>query len=146
MYCFSSYAEKLFELSDNIQKQYKSEYEEKKWSQEKTTQDNLKIETTNTINVSNEYISKVVSNNEVLKKIIEDNFSYSDLDDIEIFKDFIKDFTRHKTEYDENGSVKLPYRIFMNLDNISFLKPEFIERVKSKYEIKKEELKKYQAK
>ena len=54
MYCFSSYAEKLFELSDNIQKQYKSEYEEKKWSQEKTTQDNLKIETTNTINVSNE--------------------------------------------------------------------------------------------
>ena len=57
----------------------------------------------------------------MLKKIIEDNFSYCDLDDIDILIDFIKDFTRYKTEYDENGSMKLPHRIFINLDNISFL-------------------------
>ncbi|MCH9030500.1 MAG: hypothetical protein IH819_13065 [Bacteroidetes bacterium] len=146
LYCFSSYAEQLFELSDNIQKLYKSEYAEKNWSQEKTTQENLKIETTNAINVSNEYISNVVSNNNVLKKIIEDNFSYSDLDDVDIFKNFIKDFTRYRTEYDENGALKLPHRIFFKLNNISFLKPEFIQCVKSKYEIKQKELKKYQAK
>jgi len=146
LYCFSSYAEQLFELSDNIQKLYKSEYEEQKWSQEKTTQDNLKLETTDTINISNSYISKVIDNNSVIRRIIEDNYSYSDLDDIEIFKNFLRDFARYKTEYDENGILKLPHRIFFKLDNISFLKPEFIERVRLKFEIKQKEIKKYQAK
>lgn len=145
LYCFSSYAEQLFELSDNIQKLYKSEYEGKNWSRDKSTQDNLKIETTDTINTSNLYIAKAIQNNSVLQKIIEDNYSYCDLDDIEIFKDFLKDLARYKTEYDENGNLRLPHRIYFKLDNISFLKPEFIGRVKLKYEIKKKEILKYQS-
>ena len=146
LYCFSSYAEQLFELSNNIQKLYKTEYEDQKWSQEKTTQENIEIETTNTRNISTSYILKVKSNNCVLQKIIEENYSYIDLDDIDIFQNFIRNITRYKTEYDESDNLLLPHRIFIKLDNISFLRPEFIERVRFKYNMKQKEIKKYQAK
>ena len=135
--CFSYYNE--------IHKAYKEEYCDVKWSDDDLTRERLKEETTLTLDIGNKYIKQVEMNNDTIVNLIKNNYAYIDIDDIEIFQQFILDYLRMKVENNEDGrGIKTPFRIYSNLEktvgNISYMRPELIKRVKDKFEIKRKQL------
>jgi len=143
---FTLQNEKMFSLSERFNEAYDIEYVKPKWSNEKQTQKNLKEETTVTLDLADSYIKTVKSNNDKIIRLLENNYPYIDSDDIEIFQDFVVDYTRLKNEINKDGNLLTPFRIYNRIGNISIMKKEFIERAKNKFKEKSEDLKKYQSK
>jgi hypothetical protein len=137
LYFVISQSAKLFEIEKNLQNAYKEEFIEKKYSEDKLTQERLDEDATKTIELRNEYIAQVRTNNHKIKEILDKGFSYIDAEDIELtIKYFFEHYARLQTE--ERG--KVPLKIYNHLGDISFLRPEFIEGIKSKYLKKKRDI------
>ncbi|MFA5097854.1 MAG: hypothetical protein WC490_04430 [Candidatus Margulisiibacteriota bacterium] len=93
-----------------------------------------------TIDISNEYLKLVKYNNTKMLEILNDNYSYVDLDDIDIFNLFYEHYIRLITECNEKGGIKGPLEIYRIMGEISFIRPEVISRIKEKFLSKREEL------
>lgn len=141
LYYFVSQAEKLFELNNKFHDAYKEEYINKQYSLDEHTQKILNDESDNTLNIANKYVSYVEDNNNKIKEIIDSNYSLIDPDDIKIFVTFFEHHIRLKTER-ENGKLSTPFKVYKHIGNISFLKPEFINKIKEKFLNKKDKLQK----
>jgi len=140
LYFFTSQNEKCFELNDSILKAYRKEYVEEKFSKDPYTQENLKKEVMITLDVANAYVSLATQNNEKIIEILRDNYSFIDPEDVDTFQQFVVDYNRLKTERDESGKLKTPLEIYMHVGEISFMRPDFIQRVKTKFNSKKTEI------
>lgn len=136
----ASQNESYFELNAKFLGAYQTEYEGKKWSRDEATQKNLKQETTQTLDIANAYIRLVTQNNESMLEVLRNNYGYIDPGDVEVFRQFVVDYTRVKTEMDEASRLNTPLRIYEHIGNISFMRPEFIKRIKEKFNAKKKEL------
>jgi len=137
---FASLNESYFELNAKFLGAYQAEYEGKKWSRDEATQKNLKQEITQTLDIANAYIRLVIQNNESILEVLRNNYTYIDREDVEVFRQLVVDYTRLKTEMDESGRLNTPLRIYEHIGNISFMRPEFIKRIKEKFNAKKKEL------
>lgn len=137
---FASQNESYFELNDKFHKAYQAEYVGKNWSQDETTQKHLEQETKQTLDIANTYIRMVTKNNENILEILRNNYAYIDPEDVEVFRQLVVDYTRLKTEVGESGRLNTPLRIYEHIGSISFMRPEFIKRVKEKFNAKKREL------
>lgn len=140
LYYFVSQSEKLFELNSKFHNAYNEEYVAKKYSTDELTTKILGEETLETLDIANKYIAGVENNNLKIKQILDNNYSFIDPDDIELFSLFYEDFIRLVTERDSKGRIKTPLNIYKHVGDISFLRPEVIERIKEKFLNKKEEL------
>jgi hypothetical protein len=139
---FTSSNARFFELNRKFHNAYKLEYIEKTWSQQYNTQERVKEEANQTIDIANQYIERVVQNNERILEILINNYSLIEPSDTEIFAQFIIDYTRYKTEIDKAGRLETPFRIYEQLGDISFMRPEFIEAVDRQFKEKKAKLEK----
>ena len=144
LYFFTSQNENLFKLNEKFHEAYNAEYSSKEWSQDKHTQEALDKEATITIETANEYIELVKKNNDKIISILTDNYAFIDPDDVDVFQQFVVDYTRLKTEISGTGKRTVPLRIYRRVGDISFMRPAFIERVRSKFNQKRNELKAYQ--
>ena len=140
LHFFASQNESYFELNDKFLKAYKSEYEGQNWSKDESTQSNLRKETTQVLEIANAYIPLVTKNNESILEVFRNNYAYIDPDDIDIFRQLVVDYTRLKTERDEAGTLKTPIEIYQYVGEISFMRPQFIERIKEKFNSKKKKM------
>jgi hypothetical protein len=73
-------------------------------------------------------------------ELIDTKYSFIDPDDIEHFQLFFEHYVRHQTEFPDNGKLRTPFMVYEHLGDISFLRPEFISRIKEKFKAKKTEL------
>ena len=137
---FASRNAKLFDLSDGFQKAYTQEYVEKQWSREQATQDRVRQAASQTLDIAHQYIEQVKENNEHILAILESHYSLIESADIEVFAQFIVDYTRLKAEIDESGRLKTPLEIYQHLGSISFMRPGFIKAVDKRFNEKKAEL------
>lgn len=140
LYFFTSQNEKCFELNDSILKAYRKEYVEEKFSKDPYTQENLKKEVMITLDIANAYVGLATQNNEKIIEILRDNYSFIDPEDVETFQQFAIDYYRLRTECDESGKLKTPLEIYMQVGEISFMRPDFIQKVKAKFNSKKTEI------
>lgn len=93
-----------------------------------------------TINLSNDYVGIVNRNNEQVMEIFRSNWQHVDSRDIEIFRQMMVDYLRHKTEFVPGKKMRIPTRISHLLGNIFFMRPEFIERIRQRVKEKQGEL------
>jgi hypothetical protein len=140
LFYFVCQCEKLFELDKRWDAAYCEEYVEKEWSQTPEVQEGISKEASNIIELRNAYIVEVEKNSEHIKEILNNNYAYIDQDDIETFTLFYEHYIRRKLEVDDKKKLKLPIGPYKNVGDISFLRPEFISRVKEKFLKKKNEL------
>lgn len=137
LYFLTSQGEKMFSIVRKYESAYKAEFIDKKYSQDELTHQRLIEECDQTIAIQNEYVKHVERNNRKIKDLLENKFSYIDQDDTVIFIDyFYEHFARLNIERDH----KVPSIIHQYIGDISFLHPKFIERVKEKFCIKRNEL------
>jgi hypothetical protein len=137
---FSSQNEIYFDRNKKIIEAYRAEYEGKNWSHNERTQSSLEKETTHVFDRANAYIEEITGNNENIIKILRDNYAYIDPEDIEVFTEFMTDYARWKIEVKEACQAKIPFRIQEHLGELYFMRPEFINRVKQKFNAKKKAL------
>ncbi|MBZ0299851.1 MAG: hypothetical protein K8J31_08930 [Anaerolineae bacterium] len=135
-------SERLFELNRRFHDAYKVEFIDKKFSDNELTQERLISWANTTIDVANDYVKMVEVNNEKISALLDSKFSYIDPDDVELFLLFFEHRIRLTTERNDGGVLRTPIQIYDHVGEISYLRPEFIERVKSKFLSKKRELEK----
>jgi hypothetical protein len=140
LFFFVSQNDDMFKLNSKFQTAYKTEYTGDKWSQDEDTQKNLRAATSCTLDIANKYIGVVKNNNEKIVEVLVNNYSFIDPDDVEVFQQFMIDYTRMKTEVDKDGTLQTPFEIYLHIGDISFMKSEFMEKVKSKFYLKKQQL------
>jgi hypothetical protein len=138
---FASQNESYFELNEKLHEAYQVEYVGKEYSQNEKTQKNLDQETEKTLDIATTYIRMVTKNNERILEVLGNNYAFIDPDDVDVFREFMVDYTRLKTEVDDSGRLDTPFRIYKHIGSISFMRPEFINRVREKFNAKKKELK-----
>ena len=136
-------SEKLLELNKRFHNAYKVEFIDQKYSNNELTRERVKSWTEATIGLANDYVRLVEGNNEKISRLLDSKFAYIDPDDVELFLLFFEDRVRFITEKNDEGTLKTPIQIYDRIGDISYLRPEFIERVKSKFLIKKKELDNY---
>ena len=142
LYYLISQSEKLFQLNNKFHEAYNKEYCNQEWSQDQHTQKILKEETTTTLETANKYIRMVEKNNEKIKEVLDNQYPLLDPDDIQTTMLFFEHHTRLNVEKDANGKITTPFRIYNCLGDISFLRPEVIEKIKAKFLEKKSKLEK----
>lgn len=143
LYYFVTQAEKLFDLNDRLHKALeKAHKSDVPFSRDEGTQRILAEETDTTLSIANAYISYVESNNAKIKDVLDKNYPLIDPEDIEILLLFFEHYIRISTERDDMGKLKTPLTVYEDMGDISFLRPEFINRVKEKFFNKKKALKK----
>jgi len=138
LYYFTQQNEKLFELCGQFDTAYTKEFVSKEWSQDLQTQAAVKKDADATIELSNQYVRRVVANNERVMETLEKGWHLVDCDDVDELATFQVDFTRFKTEV--NGPLKAPYMVYKALGDISYMRPAMIERVKQKVHAKEARL------
>jgi hypothetical protein len=136
-------SEKLLELNKRFHNAYKVEFIDQKYSNNELTRERVKSWTEATIGLANDYVRLVEGNNEKISRLLDSKFAYIDPDDVELFLLFFEDRVRFITEKNDEGTLKTPDQIYEHIGDISYLRPEFIERVKSKFLTKKKELDNY---
>lgn len=137
---FSSQNESFFNLNEKILRAYLDEFGGKNWAHDEETQRILKENRTTTIDVANAYVRLVTTNNDKILEILRNNYAHIDPDDIDIFAQFIVDYNRLKTETAYDGGPQIPPEIYNRMGSISFMRPEFMHRIKKKFNAKKKEL------
>lgn len=143
LYFLTSINSNLFELNNNILSAHKDYFDGNKWSNDPETRKSLSTESEATINLANEYIYEVVKNNKNIMKLLRDNYSFIDVDDTNIFQEFIVDALRMNKEVEEEKIKKMPFEIYITLGGISYSRPDFLERIKVKFLAKQDVLKQY---
>ena len=133
---FTCQNQKMFDLNKSIQDAYSTHFVETKWSLDEKTQESVRQEAKETLDLANEYVLRVNKNNERVMEILERGWHLIDSDDIPIFGQFQVDYTRMKTEIHGKMRERLPFAIYEQVGDISFMRPEMIERVKEKVEAK----------
>ena len=136
--------QELLNLSNKILGAYDKHFSGNKWSDDPETRESLKDESLSTIELSNEYVRQVVTNNEKIVDLLQNSFAYIDEDDIEIIQNFIVDTIRMNKEVREEWLKKIPFEVYQSLGNISYSRPEFLNRIQEKFLEKQAILKKYQ--
>lgn len=144
LYFFTAQNENFFKVNEKFHDAYKVEFINQQWSQDNLTRERLQGETSQTIEIANMYIGLVKENNEKVIDILRQNYAHIDPDDVDIFQQFVVDYSRLKTETEENGRMITPMRIYPHIGEIYFMRPEFMERVKAKFQSKKADLERYQ--
>lgn len=133
--------ENTFNLYDKYHKEYSARYENKKWSQDKKTQEAIDKESKDLLEVANRLINEnVIKNNEKIITLLRDNSGHIDSDDNNIFNKFIEHYKRLKTEFNKSGKLIIPLRIYENIGDVSYMLPEFAQRIKEKYNQKRKNL------
>ena len=140
LYYFVMQSENLFELYDKYHKAYKTEYVNKKYSKQVSTQAQLKKDANATLDIANRCIDEVKNNNLKIKHILDNNAPLIDPDDIELFSLFFTDIIRLDIEHNEEGKQILPYEIYTHIGEISFLNPKVSKHIKNKFMNKKKQL------
>ncbi len=135
---FTQQNEKLFALCGAFSAAYTAEFVGKNWSQDERTQAAVRADADTTIDLSNQYIHRVVENNSRVMEILEKGWHFADSEDIEELSQFQVDFTRFKTEVE--GKLKTPYAIYKAIGDVSYMRPSAIELVKRKVCIKEQRL------
>ena len=136
--------QELLNLSNKILGAYDNHFSGNKWSSDPDTRKTLKDERSSTIELSNEYVRQVATNNEKIVDLLQNSFAYIDEDDIEIIQNFIVDTMRMNKEVREEWLKKIPFEVYESLGDISYSRPEFLNRIKKKFLDKQAILKKYQ--
>lgn len=140
LYYFVRQSMKLFELNNRWSDAYHKEFTEKKWSQDSATQDAVAKQADTIIDIRNDYLKEVIKNNERIKDVLNSNYSHIDKDDIDIFTLFYEHDIRFKIEQEGEGRLKHLLIPYWEVGDISFLRPEFIKGVETKFMQKKKEL------
>src|SRR5690606_16201960 len=109
-----------------------STYFDREWSQSPQTQQSVREESTKTIDLSNSYVDHVVRNNDEILTILKNSFGYADVDDVEIFTQFSMDLIRLKNEVVGGKMKELSLNIYKMVGEISYSRPEFLQRVREK--------------
>lgn len=142
LYFFSSQNDTLFDLVRKIHEAYQKEYSSKSWSPSEHTQANLMKDTDATIQIANSYVATATSNSKSMVDILKSNYAHIDPDDEEIFRQFILDQARLQQETSAEGPMRTPLRIYREIGEISFMRPEYSERVRKKFLAQKKFLEK----
>lgn len=140
LYFLASQSERLIELNCKMQKAYKVEYIEPNFSNSDNTKKVLDEETEKTLDISNEYIENVTTNNQKMQDIVNSHSSLMDPSDIDVFLLFFEHKTRHDIEFRANGELETPMRIYQHLGDVSLLRPEVIDMIKTQFKSKKSKL------
>lgn len=140
LYFLVSENDSYFKLNTKFHDAYQIRYIKEKWSNEEFTQKTIKQEASLTLDIANKYIHLVTENNDKIIDILNKNYAFIDPDDSDVFQRFVVDYTRLKIERDESGKLMTPLEIYMHVGEISFMRPEFTERVKGKFHSKNMDL------
>jgi len=143
LHFFAAQNRSFFELNDKLNQAYTAEFVDKKWSNNEATQESIRRQADATLELANKYISLVTKNNDRILEILRENFAYIDDDDVDTFRRFLVDYTRMRTELDPEARLKTPSLIYKHVGEISFMRPEFIEQVESKFREKRKKLASY---
>jgi hypothetical protein len=142
LYYWVSQNVKLFELNNRFLDAYDKEFIQQRWATDPETRESVRRRSGLTIELANKYIGQVENNNENIKNILDSHSSYVDPDDVDIFLLFFEHRIRKIIEIDETGKLLTPDEIYYRIGQISFLRPEFIDRVQEKFFAKKLEMNK----
>ena len=129
LYFLSSQNETLFELVGRIRRAYGAEYSSKNWSPSEHTQANVKKDTEMTIQIANSYVAIARENSTAMVDILKSNYEHIDPEDEEVFRQFVLDQTRLKQEFPAEGPIKIPFRVYKHVGEISYMRPDFSDRV-----------------
>jgi hypothetical protein len=140
LFFLTSQNESYFKLNRAFHGAYGTEYIGQNWSKDSITQERVKEAASQTLSLANTYVDLVVTNNDKILALLQQNYSYIDTDDVEVCQSLVVDYTRMKTEMDDDGKLVTPMRIYGHIGEISFMRPEFMERVKTKFFAKKDEI------
>lgn len=134
-------SEKLLELNKKLLDAYDIEFIEKRYSENELTRERVETWAEDTIGLANNYVKQVEESSEKIASLLNSKFSFIDPDDVELFLLFFEHRARLVTERDSSGVLRTPMQIYRHVGNISYLRPEFIERVRSQFFSKRNELK-----
>jgi len=143
LYYFVSSSEKLLELNKRLHTAYEKEYVDTRYSLDGEVQKKINIEASATLEIGNNYIKGVEKNSKKIKEILDNCYSLIDPNDIEIFSLFHEHYTRFNVEIAGNRISTMPLKIYEDMGKISFLRPEFIDRIKKQFLDKKGKLEKF---
>ena len=133
-------AEKLLELNKRIHTAYKVEFIDQKFSDNPLTQERLKEQIDHTLGLANDYVKFLEQKIEQISVLLDEKFAYIDPDDVELFLLFFEHRTRLNMERREDGTLTTPTKIYHQLGDISYIRIEFIGRVKWQFMRKKDEV------
>lgn len=137
LYFFTTTNDEIVKLCNKLDDAYSNVFASQNWSEEEATQDKLQSDIGKTLDARNRYVSIIKENNFHIHKILLENYCYMDVGDVECFKQFIVDYSRLGNETDTNGKLKIPYKIYVEIGDISYARPEFIDTVVNKFLLKK---------
>jgi hypothetical protein len=124
---------------------YTQIYEKRTFSDDEEVRRKLDEEQERVLNTGNRYMELVVENNKEAIKILRAGWGWLDPDDIASAGQYLSDVARHTVEFQEEGR-KLPFQFYAlsmrgsSLGIVSFIRPEFIDRVRKKLLTKQGEL------
>ncbi len=95
-----------------------------------------------TIDLSNDYVQVVKRNNDQIVDILRQNWMFVEPYDIDLFRQMIVDHTRLSVEVAGDGKAKTPLFVYPLIGEISFMRPEFMERIEQRVREKQAFLKK----
>ena len=134
LYYFTCLNKALFDLYKDYHKAYDKEFKDTNIAPE--SMESFKKEATALLDEANSYINtEVMQNNAKIIKLLEKNWHLIDLDDVDIFSRFQIDMARMKRS--EGQSVRTTISLKEHLGNVSFMRPNMIERVEAKWRLKR---------
>ncbi|HEV2524050.1 MAG TPA: hypothetical protein VGU44_02835, partial [Gammaproteobacteria bacterium] len=132
-----------FDHARSIAKASGESFHNEKFSEDSHTQENLKNDVKHTLKTENEYGDAGFSINDEIFEIISSKYSYIDLDDMDVFEKYIKNFERINIEIKKNLNLRahLSTDIYNKyLGDIQALPGNFCERIEQKFLSKKDKL------
>lgn len=131
LYFLTLQCKKSFELNNKLYEISSKRYENRQVSNLPLAQQRETEDINNIITTRNNYVAPVSEANQKIKELLDSNFAYIDPDDVKLFMDFFYEhYLRGNAETTEN---RIPIDVHKEMGEISFLRPEFIERVELKF-------------
>ncbi len=137
---FASSNARLFELSKRFQDAYNKEYIQKEWSDAQETRERVRADAELTLEIANEYVELAIKNNEAVVGVLERGFALLEPDDTEVCSSFLVDFARLRVESDDEGTLRTPFEIYLQLGWFSFMPEEFIAAIDRTFKKKQSKL------
>lgn len=134
LYYFTCLNKALFDLYNDYHKAYGKEFKDTNIAPE--SMESFKGEATALLDEANSYINtEVMQNNAKILELLEKNWHLIDLDDVEIYSRFQIDMARLKRS--EGQSFRTAISLREHLGDVSFMRPNMIERVEAKWRLKR---------
>ncbi|MFC1488590.1 hypothetical protein ACFL6B_01950 [Thermodesulfobacteriota bacterium] len=134
LYYFTCLNKALFDLYGDYQGAYGKEFKDTNIAPEST--EYFKKEATAILDEANSYINtEVMQNNAKIIELLEKNWHLIDIDDVEIYSRFQIDMARLKRS--EGQSFRTAISLSEHLGDVSFMRPNMIERVEAKWRLKR---------